>query len=462
MAAKKRRKRYRLTEKGKIAVGVISAAVVLMSILLYMLNEGYFEHTDPQIIRLVSEEATIPIYETSTADTPFTYVTSDNAFGADAGLIRQSRHRYEIMIAGCRGWINMENAQFPEEGQSFDYPSYYTVDEKNNFIHMISTNLEEPIYMPVVLSSAPSWLKIGEIVYSYDGHYFYRSLNQYLADLNNKSMSNSINTLPYYNYYQYLPMHSTTSLTGTQLNSWLINEKADFAYESILSDAGDSFIEAEQASGCNALLIYAIAMNESRFGTSDFAVNRYNLFGYNAVDSNTSAAHTYSSIYDCLYTYTTAHLNWGFFDALDSRYHGTHLGDKGSGLNVTYASDPYWGEKAAGYAYAIDSYYFNQDYNKYKVMIKPEIGSVNLRKDPSTQNAAITQLSSSANIPVIVLEEVTGESISGNTTWYKIQADSVLDENQELHEFDGIFIPYSAEQSVGYVHSQSFIPLLNY
>lgn len=462
MAAKKRRKRYRLTEKGKIAVGVISAAVVLMSILLYMINEGYFEHTDPQIIRLVSEEATIPIYETSTADTPFTYVTSDNAFGADAGLIRQSRHRYEIMIAGCRGWINMENAQFPEEGQSFDYPSYYTVDEKNNLIHMISTNLEEPIYMPVVLSSAPSWLKIGEIVYSYDGHYFYRSLNQYLADLNNKSMSNSINTLPYYNYYQYLPMHSTTSLTGTQLNSWLINEKADFAYESILSDAGDSFIEAEQASGCNALLIYAIAMNESRFGTSDFAVNRYNLFGYNAVDSNTSAAHTYSSIYDCIYTYTTAHLNWGFFDALDSRYHGTHLGDKGSGLNVTYASDPYWGEKAAGYAYAIDSYYFNQDYNKYKVMIKPEIGSVNLRKDPSTQIAAITQLSSSANIPVIVLEEVTGESISGNTTWYKIQADSVLDENQELHEFEGVFIPYSTDQSVGYVHSQSFISLLNY
>lgn len=462
MAAKKRRKQYRLTEKGKIAVGVISAAVVLMSILLYMLNEGYFEHTDPQIIRLVSEEATIPIYETSTADTPFTYVTSDNAFGADAGLIRQSRHRYEIMLAGCRGWINMENAQFPEEGQSFDYPSYYTVDEKNNLIHMISTNLEEPIYMPVVLSSAPSWLKAGEIVYSYDGHYFYRSLNQYLADLNNKNMSNSINTLPFYNYYQYLPMHSTTSLTGTQLNSWLINEKADFAYESILSDAGNSFIEAEQASGCNALLIYAIAMNESRFGTSDFAVNRYNLFGYNAVDSNTSAAHTYSSIYDCLYTYTAAHLNWGFFDALDSRYHGTHLGDKGSGLNVTYASDPYWGEKAAGYAYAIDSYYFYQDYNKYKVMIKPEIGSVNLRKDPSTQNTAITQLSSSANIPVIVLEEVTGESISGNTTWYKIQADSVLDENQELHEFDGIFIPYSAEQSVGYVHSQNFIPLLNY
>lgn len=460
MAAKKRRKRYRLTEKGKLAAGVIGAAVVLMSILLIMLSEGYFEHTDPQIIRLVSDEPTIPIYETSTAESPFTYVTSDNAYGADAGLIRQSRHRYEIMIAGCRGWINMENAQFPEEGQSYDYPSYYTVDEKNNLIHMISTNLEEPIYMPVVLSTAPSWLETGKIVYSYDGHYFYHSLNQYLADLNNKNMANSINSIPYYNYYQYLPMHSSTSLSGSQLNDWLNNEKADFAYTSILSDAGDAFIEAQQASGCNALLIYAIAMNESRFGTSDFAVNRYNLFGYNAVDSNTSAADTYSSVYDCLRTYTTAHLNWGFFDALDSRYHGSHLGDKGSGLNVTYASDPYWGEKAAGYAYAVDSYHSNQDYNKYRVMIKPETGIVNLRKDASTENAAITQLSSSMNIPIIVLEEVAGESISGNSIWYKIQADSVLDENHELHAFEGIFIPYSAINSVGYVHSQSFIPLI--
>ena len=458
MAAKRKRKRYRLTEKGKIAAGVICAAFVLMGTLLFMLSEGYFEHTDPQIVRLVSADATIPIYETSTSETPFTYVTADNAYGADAALISQSRHRYEIMLAGCRGWIKMENAELSE--QRYDYPSYYTVDERQNLIHMVSTNLNEPIYMPIVLCTTPSWLKQGEIVYSYDGHYFYRSLDQYLADLNNRQMANSINSIPFYNYYQYLPMHSSTSLSGSQLNGWLNNEKADYAAASVLADAGETFIAAQQESGCNALLIYAVAMNESRFGTSDFAVNRYNLFGYNAVDGNTAAADTYESVYDCLLTYTTAHLNWGFFDALDSRYHGSHLGDKGSGLNVMYASDPYWGEKAAGYAYAVDSYYFSQDYNIYKIMIKTDTGSVNVRKDASTQIAAISQLSSAANVPILVLEEIQGESISGNSLWYKIQVDSVLDENHELHEFNGVFIPYSLSDSIGYVHSQNFIPLL--
>lgn len=457
MARKRRRKRYRLTDKGKVAVGVLSASIILFSVLLFMMSEGYFEHTDPQIIRLVSDEATIPIYESKTAEKPFTYVTSDNAYGADAALISQSRHRYEIMLAGYRGWINMENAEISD--QRYEYPSYYTVDEKGNLIHMISTNLNEAAYMPIVLAASPSWLKQGEKVYSYDGHYFYRNLDQYLADLKNNSRSNSINSYPYYNYYQYLPMHSATSLTADQFNRWLNDEKADFAPYSVLSNAGDAFLNAQEQSGCNALLIYAIAMNESRFGTSDYAMNRYNLFGYNAVDSNTDAAHTYPSIENCILTYTTAHLNWGFFDALDSRYHGSHLGDKASGLNVSYASDAYWGEKAASYAYAIDTYNFSQDYNRYKIMLKQAQGAVNIRKDPSTNIAAITQLSAAENIPVLVLEEVVGEAVSGNSTWYKIQVDSILDEMHNLQYFQGEFTPYSSVNSVGYVHSQSFLPL---
>ena len=93
-------------------------------------------------------------------------------------------------------------------------------------------------------------------------------------------------------------------------------------------------------------------------------------------------------------------------------------------------------------------------------MIKTDTGAVNVRKDASTQLAAVSQLSSAANMPVLVLEEIQGESISGNSIWYKIQVDSVLDENQELHEFNGVFIPYSLSNSIGYVHSQNFMPLL--
>ena len=40
--------------------------------------------------------------------------------------------------------------------------------------------------------------------------------------------------------------------------------------------------------------------------------------------------------------------NYNILDPVtDSRYYGANLGDKASGICVKYASDPYWGEKAA-------------------------------------------------------------------------------------------------------------------
>ena len=44
------------------------------------------------------------------------------------------------------------------------------------------------------------------------------------------------------------------------------------------------------------------------------------------------------------------------------RYYGGYLGDKASGMNVKYASDPYWGEKAAANYYSFDKKYGLQDY----------------------------------------------------------------------------------------------------
>ncbi len=61
MATRKRRKKYRLTSKGKMALGVIGAAFVLTLTFVILIMEGYLEHTDPQIVQLSSEQATIPI-----------------------------------------------------------------------------------------------------------------------------------------------------------------------------------------------------------------------------------------------------------------------------------------------------------------------------------------------------------------------------------------------------------------
>ena len=44
----------------------------------------------------------------------------------------------------------------------------------------------------------------------------------------------------------------------------------------------------------------------------------------------------------------------GYLYPKDYRYNGGFLGNKASGLNVKYASDPYWGEKAANIVWRLD------------------------------------------------------------------------------------------------------------
>lgn len=60
-------------------------------------------------------------------------------------------------------------------------------------------------------------------------------------------------------------------------------------------------------------------------------------------------------------------MNKGYLSPSDWRYNGDYFGDKGSGLNVQYASDPYWGEKAAAVAQGLDEVGGNRDWNAYIV-----------------------------------------------------------------------------------------------
>ena len=58
------------------------------------------------------------------------------------------------------------------------------------------------------------------------------------------------------------------------------------------------------------------------------------------------------------------YLSWGYTDPIDdARYFGAHVGNKGSGMNVKYASDPFWGEKIAGWYYRFDNTNGLKDYN---------------------------------------------------------------------------------------------------
>ena len=48
-------------------------------------------------------------------------------------------------------------------------------------------------------------------------------------------------------------------------------------------------------------MMFAVALNESGYGQSEYALTNYNLFGHAAYDENPDSATTYKSLEDCIY-----------------------------------------------------------------------------------------------------------------------------------------------------------------
>lgn len=233
-----------------------------------------------------------------------------------------------------------------------------------------SSNLYPATYTHV-LGPCDSSIPNG-VYYSYDGYNFYSD-----RSCNNKSFT-------YYNYYQFVPLRSKTNLTADQLNSFI---NANTSSSSKLRGAGQYFINAQNKYGINAALVLAIACLESGYGSSNYAVNRNNLFGIAAYDSNPDSATYFSSVEECINQMMGVLLK-DYSDIKDYRFFGSYLGNKGSGVNVKYAADPYWGIKIASIYYSIDSYCNGnnlQDYNSVSM------GLI------STYNASIKSNSSSSS-----------------------------------------------------------------
>ena len=281
----------------------------------------------------------------------------------------------------------------------------------------------------------PSYLNTGTTYYSYDGHYFYTSYPTMIKDYQNSNTSypNAVNkSNPFYNYYQFLSHRSKTTLTASNFNA-ITNDKAGSS-SSKMKNMGQYYIENQNTYGTNALLMFGVSGNESAWGTSAIAMDKNNLFGHGAVDSNPYyGANGYANPQTSIKYHAEKFISNGYLDNEDWRYNGGHLGDKLSGINVRYASDPYWGEKAASVNYY---YNYGSDYNKYTIgIINGQQKSYKLYKEP---NSTVTHTLGSGNsprtynLPVIILDTVT---VSGKK-WYKIQSDTALNSSRTDTDWD--------------------------
>lgn len=221
------------------------------------------------------------------------------------------------------------------------YNSTYKVNELSYRVNLGWPGSGSNIF---ALGVAPDWLKPGKY-YSSDGAVFYTDVRQ-----NNPVKDKSGKVGEYINYFKFLPLRSKSNIAGADLDAYL---KAQGYTNSVYAGLGDVFIENGNKYGVNPLIIYSMANLESAFGTSRLARDRFNLFGWNAVDSNPGNATAYEGVSEVVEKHMAHNLR-GYTSLNDWRFFGYSVGDKGSGFNTMYASDPYWGMKIAAMAYRLD------------------------------------------------------------------------------------------------------------
>ena len=359
--------------------------------------------------------------EYNTGESGYVYGRS----GADAAYLGEENGKVKFMMAGVVGLVDKSKVQVVNLSSAKSYSQYYA--DGTNLIHRITMNTTTSGWGGFVnVGPQQSYMKTGQSYYSYDGHYFYQNYSTMLSDYRNNTRQNSINAnSPYYNYFQYLPLRSQTAYSGSALNN-MINIHA--SGNSKMNNTGANFVNRQNSYGTNALIMASVGAIESGWGSSSIAQSKNNLFGLNAVDSSPGeSADTYKSVDACIQTFSETYLSKRYLRAGWSFYHGGFLGDKASGMNVSYASDPYWGEKIANIAWQLDNENGQKDRYKYTIGIKDTINTkynvVNVRKEANTaSNVLYTTTSSSGRSVSNYAVLIKGSSGS----FYQIQSDPVL------------------------------------
>lgn len=218
--------------------------------------------------------------------------------------------RLAIIISGLSGYMKTEDLQALDTSK--DFIPYYESDG-HRFYHYVAQNASIPV------ASHLSDMEVGKKYYSADGLHF--------DDFNLE------------NPFLFKDLTEATNYSAEDLDKVFSLLNID---NSLLENKGATFKEAEEHYHINALYLLAHSALESDWGRSKIAKDKNNFFGITAYD-------------------TTPYLSAKTFDDVDKGILGatkwikenyidrgrTFLGNKASGMNVEYASDPYWGEKIA-------------------------------------------------------------------------------------------------------------------
>lgn len=416
-----------------------------------------------------AKDCSVNIEYTNDANNEVGY--TNGCYGVDAAFLENNMgsNQVKFVLSGVSGWVDGSKVTlYPIE--SVKHSSSYTVENGYLYHHIQSDITADAYDNSVRLSAAPSYMKEGVTYYSYDGHLFYDDFRKMIQNYRSQSDDLSINQKdPFYNYFQYISHRTSSAYDEHAFATYFkdvlaINDSIasfydkdnyihDILTQSLLPQAIPAFLHYQNIYGANALLTLSLSMNESAMGKSALAYNRNNLFGHAAYDSDVEKnASRYQSVNTSVYSHDLHYISSSYLNPDKFQYYGGFFGDKSAGMNVKYASDPYWGEKAAQYAFEMDEAMGFHDLNRYCLGITNQ-SKVDVYKEAGSKSDVIYSIEKGSTFSFVLLEKTTNKE----GTWYLIQTDPGLDDKKNRVK-DG---SYSYTSSYGYIKADVIKKILN-
>ena len=244
------------------------------------------------------------------------YISQGSIVSIDGSETKDGR--LPVKISGLSGYMN--RSDLVAVSSDSDFIPHYASDG-NYIYHELSP------YASIRVAPHSSSMAIGKKYYSADG-----------INFENFTVENP---------FLFRDLRKPTNYTAEELNKVysLMNIQG-----SRLAGKGEVFKEAEKRYQVNALYLMAHSALESAWGRSQIAKDKNNFFGIAAYDTT---PYDSAKSFDNVDKGILGAAKWIRENYIDEGR--THLGNKSSGMNTLYASDPYWGEKIASIMMTINS-----------------------------------------------------------------------------------------------------------
>lgn len=441
------------------------------------------------------KSSTMNLYDDKALSDPYTYINAENSlyyYGTEIKSKSSSDTIYpsdlvvEVEINGAHGYVPLNGVDI--------IPLIYVENRVNNWYISFTTRTIEDVYSGNTIKPnityydvfatnittvsgtinkrivsvhidfaltaadyqiglAPDWLPNGKY-YSADGVHFYTDMDLSIPVMNGSAIGT------YYNYYQYLNLRSKSNYTGTEYDAYF-NYYASLnptylgkdIQISTIKNQGTAFVNAQNTYGMNSLLIYSMAVHESAYGTSTYAVNYNNLFGYGAYDSNPDNAinYSYTSVADGVNQQMGLNLR-NYLDysnysstSSNSLFYASNIGSKGAGINTRYASDPWWSIKIAKWSFYIDRYLGFKDFDYYQIGILSDSNRT-VYSNSQLTTSAYTVDQRATDYPYVIHS-------SYNNTYYTYSTNPISDNGTIITGTTPGVIPYNWNNATLYIGS---------